>query len=214
MGASELLRDLARKTAHAPEPPGVGRYHHVHTVGVYRRTNRFVSRTGESAVTNVVEHLERRQWIAPDGSGRLLVTRGEEVVVPPSGDYAAGQLVALFITATDETSFAGQFGRLMPKTTTAAVMKAFRQVWNLQVVTPPLQRLLLLHLAKCADLSVEECRDFAGRSGVAVSHAGHLLAFSPDTGELIGAEGTGPSRTEWLCSGYCATTAEELRSTP
>ncbi|MFJ5985852.1 hypothetical protein [Lentzea sp. NPDC092896] len=132
MGANRLLRDLAGKTAHAPEPPGFGRYHHVHTVGAYRRTNRFLSRTGESTVTSVVEHLERKQWIAPDGSGRLLVTQGEEVMVPPSGDYAAGQLPDLFITATDEASFAGQFGRLTQKTTTAGVMKAFRQVWNLR----------------------------------------------------------------------------------
>ncbi|WP_143138867.1 hypothetical protein [Lentzea waywayandensis] len=166
-------------------------------------------------MTSVVEHLERKQWIAPDGSGRLLVTQGEEVMVPPSGDYAAGQLSDLFITATDEASLAVQLGRLTSKTTTAAVMKAFRQVWHLQVVTPPLQRLLLLHLAKCVDLTVEdESREFAGRSGVVVSHAGHLLAFSPDTGELIGAEGSGPSRTEWLRSGYRETTAEELRSTP
>lgn len=226
MGAAELLRGLALKTANAPEPAWTGRFHYVHTTGAHLRTNRFLSRTGESTVTGSVEQSERKQWIAADGSGRLLVTRQDVEMVPPSGDYGPGQLPGNFVTATDEDSLTAELTRLNPRTTTTAVIRTFQQVWNLQVVSPPLQRLLLLHLAKCADLEQTEApREFAGRSGVAVAHvddARHqqrFLTFDPDTGELIGAEELAlagarvpvpvpavVSHTEWLCSDYRETT--------
>jgi hypothetical protein len=231
MEATDLLRDLAKKTAHAPEPLGTGPYHYVHTTGSHLRTNRFLRRNGESTVTGAVEKFEREQWTSPDGSGRLVVTGADGKTIPPSGDFAPGQLASLRFNAIDEDALAAELGRLNAQTTTRAAMNSFRQVWNLQVVTPPLQRLLLLHLAKCADLVLEEAsRDFAGRSGVAVSHIDrarhqrHLLAFVPETGELIGAEATAlegatvpvpvpavVSSTEWLCSGYCETTDEPPR---
>lgn len=226
MRAAELLRDLALKAANAPEPPGSGRFHYVHTLNAHLRTNRFLRRSGESTITGAVEQSERQQWIAADGSGRLLVTRENADLVPPSGEYGPGQLPGHFITAADEDSLTADFARLEPKTTTAAVIKTFQRIWSLQVVTPPLQRLLLLHLAECADLeSAETPREFAGKSGVVVTHVDDVrhrqrfLAFNPDTGELIGAEEfalTGArvpvpvpavvSRTEWLCSGYRETT--------
>lgn len=228
MEAGELLRDLAGKTANAPEPHGTGRYHYVHTIGAYVRTNRYLSRTGESTVTGTIEQSERKQWIAADGSGRLVVTQEGEEVVPPSGDYAPGSLPALFLTATDEASLAVELGKLNSKTTTSAIIKTFQQIWNLQVVTPALQRLLLLNLAKCTDLSVEPApRNFAGKPGIAVTHldqARHqqkFLIFSPETGELIGAQEIAlegarlpipvpavVSSTEWLNSGYRETTTE------
>ncbi|SDK78230.1 hypothetical protein SAMN04488074_107129 [Lentzea albidocapillata subsp. violacea] len=217
MRATELLRELAEKTTHAPEPPGAGRYHYVHTVSSFLHTKRFLSRTGEDRLTAAVEPSERRQWIAADGSGRLLVTRGEEVLVPPSGDYAPGRLPSLRITG--EESLATTLGRL-GSPTTSGVMKAFEQVWNLQVVPPALQRLLLLHLAKCADLSMETT-DFTGRQCIAVTHVDNarhrrkLLAFVQETGALIGAEELAlegakvpipvpavVSTTTWLHSGY------------
>ncbi|WP_439660373.1 hypothetical protein ACSHWB_02000 [Lentzea sp. HUAS TT2] len=220
MNAAELLRDLAEKAARAPEPGGTGPYHYVRTSSLSLNTRRFLSRTGESTITAAVEPSDREQWIADDGSGRLLVTRDGEVLVPPSNDYGPGQLPAHFIT--DEASLVAELGRFGEKT--AGVLKAFRQFWNLQVVTPALQRLLLLHLAKCAGLSAETL-EFAGRQTAAVTHLDGerhrraTLAFCPDTGRLIGAEEVAlegarvlvpvpavVSRTEWLHSEYRETT--------
>lgn len=210
--AADLLRALARKTTNAPEPEGTGRYHYVHTRGAHLRINHYLKRSGESTMTGSVEPYERREWMAADGSGRIEVTREGELV-QPTGDYGPGGLPGqLIVTATDETTLAAQLARFSSKTTTSAVLKAFRQVWNLQVVPPALQRLLLLHLAKCPDLSAD---------GVAVTHldeAGHrrtLLEFCPDTGMLVRVEEVAlegarlpipvpavVSLTEWLETGY------------
>lgn len=220
--AADLLRDLAKRTAHAPAPPGTGRYHHVHTSGAHLRTNSVLSRTGSLSVANgTVEEFERRQWLAADGSGHVVVTRDGEVV-PPSGDHGPSELAALFITATDEASLAGKLAELNPQRTTRSTIRMFQRIWGMQVVPPALQRLLLLELAECAGLSREQApREFAGRSGVAVTHVDndrhvrHLLAFDEETGALIGTEVLAlegarvpvpvpavTSRTEWHYSGY------------
>jgi hypothetical protein len=210
--AADLLRDLAERAKNAPEPEATGKYHYLHTRGAHLRTIHYLQRSGESTVTGSVEPYERRSWTAPDGSGRIEMTKEGELV-QPSGDYGPGQLAPTpFITATDEATLAVELGKFSSKTTTSAVMDALRQVWNLQVVTPALQRLLLLHLAKCADLSVE------GTSVTHVDHARHrrhLLAFCPEAGRLISAEELAlegaqvpvpvpavVSRTEWLVSEY------------
>lgn len=63
--AADLLRDLAKRTAYAPAPPGTGRFHHVHTSGAHLRTSSVLSRTGSLSVANgTVEEFERRQWLA------------------------------------------------------------------------------------------------------------------------------------------------------
>lgn len=208
--AAELLRDLAEKTLHAPEPQGSGRYHFVHTRGSHLHTKHFLRRSGERVVTGSIEPFERRQWIAEDGSGRLEVTR-EGVLVQPTGDYGPGELTP--------PSVSGEMGGEL---TARAVVKAFRQVWLSRVVTPSLQRRLLLELAECTGLVAEPgVREFEGRPGVAVTyldearHVQELLAFDRGTGELIGAEAKAlegarlpvpvpavVSRTVWLTTGY------------
>jgi len=209
--AADLLRDLAERTAHAPAPPGTGRYHHVHTSGAHLRTNSVLSRTGSLRVADgTVEEFERRQWLAADGSGHVVVTRDGEVV-PPSGDLAPSELATLFVT--DTASLAGKLAELNPQRTTRSTMRMVERIWNMQVVTPALQRLLLLELAECAGLSRRQVPwEFVGRSGVAVTHVDndrhvrHLLAFDEETGALIGSEELAlegvTSRTEWHYSGY------------
>lgn len=223
--AHDLLRDLAEKTRGAPEPPGSGRYHYVHTCGSALRTKHCLSRSGDGTVTGSVAPFERRQWIAADGSGRLEVTN-EGRLVQPSGDYAAGQLAAFFVT--DERSLGAALGRLTTKATTPAIVKALRQIWLSQVVPPSVQRLLLRRLAECAGLSPGTSpQDFAGKVAVTYvdedRHVRHALAFDRDTGELAGTRATAlegarlpipvpavVSHTEWLTTGYCETTAEPL----
>ncbi|MEV6236398.1 hypothetical protein [Lentzea sp. NPDC051838] len=213
---AELLRDLAEKTANAPAPEGTGPYHYVHTKGVYLRISHYLQRSGGSTVTGEVEPYERHDWIAPDGSGRILMTE-EGQPVEPSGDFGPGELAAeLLVTATDETSLKIELARFSEKTTTHTIMNTIQQIWKLQVVTPQLQRLLLLHLANCEDLASEN---------TTVTHLDEerhrtrSLEFCPDTGMLrkteeVALEGARlpipvpavVSRTEWLHSGYRETT--------
>lgn len=218
--AAELLHDLAAKTVHAPDPPGAGRYHYVHTSGSYLRIVHRVGRKGEDrAITGDFEHMERQQWIAADGSGRLLVTQDGESI-QPTGEYPPGRLTAAFVTVTDGVT-AELRGR-NPKGSTAGAMRMFSEIWNNQVVPPALQRLLLLDLAGYPELSVENVEsDGARGSTVAVGlldrerHTGFRLVFDDRTGALTGAEVTAldgaavpvptpatVSSTHWLLSGY------------
>lgn len=149
--ASDLLRNLAERTVREPEPRGIGRYHYVHTSSSYLRT---VRKAGSRAIRGSIEHMERRQWIAPDGSGRLLVTQDSDSV-QPTGDYPPGRLVAAFITTTDPVALTTELRQRNPKGSSAVAINTFTEIWNNQVVPPALQRLLLLDLAGYPDLSVE-----------------------------------------------------------
>jgi hypothetical protein len=221
MSAAELLRELAERTAHAPQPPGSGSYHYVWTSGVYLLSKTFLSRSGESTTTGSVEPSEREQWIAPDGSGRLEVTRGGELV-RPTGDFGPGELAAIFIDAADDASLTAELARLSTRTSARAIIKRFEQVWSSQVVPPALQRLLLRNLAECPDLAPVE-------NGVTYLDANrkrrHLLTFDPETGALVSTETTAlegadvpvsvpavTSRTTWLLSGYCDATGVKPRA--
>ncbi|MEU4801568.1 hypothetical protein [Actinosynnema sp. NPDC023587] len=222
--ASDLLRDLAGRTVHGPEPRGAGKYHYVHTSSTYLRR---IQTLGSREIQGSVDHEERRQWIAADGSGRLLVTQDGRCV-QPSGDFEPGRLPATFVTDTDPAALAAELRKGNPRGSTPAALTLFGRIWKNQVVPPALQRLLLLDLADCPDLSVGSApRVFAARSGVAVGyvdeerHTRHLLVFDQETGALIGddlvaldgAEVPVPtpapiSSTEWHSSGYSTTTAE------
>jgi len=204
MTADDLLRALAERAAHLPTPPGGGVYHHVHSRGRYTRTAFHIDGRG---LGSSVEERERRQWIAPDGSGRLLVTRGGEEVLP-TGDYPPGGLSAEFLTATDPAVLAAAIRDRNPKGTTAGAITAFVRTWNTQVVTAAVQRALLLDLAAHPDLTLDgPVTDHAGRPALAVSHAeGGGLVFDEETGAPLGAQ-RGSSVTAWLSSSYAASPA-------
>jgi hypothetical protein len=227
--ASELLRNLADRTAHAPAPRGAGRYHYIHTSGWYLRIDSEVRRAlGTHSVLGAgIEHMERQQWIAPDGSGRLLVTKDGQSV-RPTGDYPPGGLWADFVITTDPAVLADEFRRSNPQGSVTKAISAFIEIWKNQVVPPALQRLLLRDLADHPGLSAEGATlDHIGRPGVAVSHIDHercarnRLVFDQKTGVLIGADVTAldgssvPTPTPaiisdivWLAAGYSATTIE------
>jgi hypothetical protein len=215
-GGTQLLRELAERTENAPQPEGTGRYHYVHTRGVHLHLSHYLRRSGGHTTTGAVEPYERRDWLAADGSGRIEVVKDGELV-QPTGDFGPGELPGhLLITAVDDTAAVLlELGKR--QTTTTAVVHAFRQVWNLQVVTPALQRVLLLHLARCPDLSVDGPNTVAHLD--TARHRRRLLEFSGETGMLLRTEETAfegapipiptpavVNRTEWLYSGYRETT--------
>jgi hypothetical protein len=66
-----------------------------------------------------IEQAERRQWIAADGSGRLLVTQNCRSV-QPTADYPPGRLMAAFVTTTDPGALAVELRRRNPDGATSA----------------------------------------------------------------------------------------------
>ena len=108
MSAAELLRALAERTADAPEPPGSGRYHYVRTSGLYLHSKTFLSRSGESTTTGSVEPSERKQWIAPDGSGRIFVAEQTGAVkVIKNGQILPTPFATLNVTSFGEHGLLG-----------------------------------------------------------------------------------------------------------
>ncbi|MGW4400472.1 hypothetical protein ACWEHA_34700 [Amycolatopsis nivea] len=205
---AEIVRNLAERTAFAAEPRGTGRYHYLRKSGWAGHTDRTVSGQVLSAST---EFFDREEWIAADGSGRLLVTQGE-TAVRPSGYFPPGGLMGDFVTGRDLPSVRAELRR---RISPAGVVKAFSTVWLTQVVTPELQRLLLLWLAEQPGLVLADVE----LPGVVVSVPDSVwagtrqLVFDSETGMLVqtrdvdGATVSGCTR--WLDSGY--TDSTELR---
>ncbi|MGW7538532.1 hypothetical protein [Amycolatopsis sp. NPDC054798] len=204
---AEIVRALADRTAGAPAPRGTGRYHYHRTSGWYRHSDRT---PGGRILSASTECFDREDWIAADGSGRLLVTRGG-VVVRPSGCFPPGGLMGDFLVARDLPSVRAELRR---RTGPAGVVKAFNTVWLTQVVPPELQRMLLLWLAEQPGLAAEE----ADPPGVVVSvpdparPSTRQLVFDEDTGMLLRSRSveedglTISGCTRWLGSGYTETT--------
>ena len=189
--SADLLRALADRVSCAPVPRGTGRYHYVHTSGWYRHTIRTADRSGVQVRSVSTDFLDRHQWIAPDGSGRLLVIQGE-TAVRPSGHYPPGRLPADFLAATDLPTITDRLQRKSRSESTASAMKSFTTVWQTQVVPPRLQQLLLLYLAQQHDLTMEgPIEDRLGRSGLAISHVDpdrhvqHRLLLHEENGMLL-----------------------------
>lgn len=204
---AEVVRALADRTASAPVPRGTGRYHYRRTSGWHQHTDRTTTGRILSAST---EFFDREDWVAPDGSGRLLITQGS-AVVRPSGYFPPGGLMGDFLVATDLSSVtAALSSRMSP----AGAAKAFTTVWLVQVVPPRLQRLLLLWLAERPGLVVED----VDLPGVVVSvpdsafASTRQLVFDPETGMLLqirNVEDDGATIggcTRWLDSGYAEST--------
>ncbi|OLR92371.1 hypothetical protein [Actinokineospora bangkokensis] len=191
--AADLLRGVAERAATGGAPSGAGRYHYVRTCGWYLRSVTRISRRGAAhgPSTSTVEPFEREQWIAPDGSGRLVVTSNGHPV-RPSGEFGPGGLGARFLTGTDRAAVAEV---VRDGDGTAGALRAITGVWLRQVVPPDLRRALLLALADLDGLEVVgETRDHLGRAGVAVAHHDRerrtrvVLVFHARHGWLLGRE--------------------------
>ncbi|ATY13297.1 hypothetical protein CU254_24800 [Amycolatopsis sp. AA4] len=204
---AEIVRALAERTAFAAPPRGTGRYRYLRTSGWARHTARTTDGRVLSASTRF---FAREDWIAADGSGRLLVTQGE-AVVRPSGYFPPGGLLGDFVDASDLASATAALRR---RVSPSRAGKAFSSVWLTQVVPPDLQRLLLRWLAEHPGLVVED----ADLPGVVVSVPDaawlrrRLLVFDSRTGMLLetrdveegGATVSGCTR--WLEAGYTDST--------
>ncbi len=137
--------------------------------------------------------------------------------------FATGGLAAPFITVTEVEAVGAELRAWNPRGLPAVAVKAFGQVWKLQVVPPALQHGLVLHLAGFSGLFAGSLRDRPGVVAVGyideVRHHRQMLVFDARTGGLTSTEdaalegSTLPvpipstfSETEWVDSGYCSTT--------
>jgi hypothetical protein len=228
-----LLTDLAADAAHQPGPSGTGLYHFVHTRGWYLSTS---STTDGHEYNARVEPVDRQQWIAANGSGRLLVTGSGAIQTPPSGDYAAGVLHTNFLTANSTASLRAELNEDHRSSGTAdAWLGIIKDTWNGQVVPPALQAAMLEGLAQQRGVVVEGLTtDRAGRTGIAISAtdsrpgtpaARYVLILDPHTGmaldyeEIALAAGGRPIQvpatvgyTVWLSSGYTNSVSEQPRA--
>ncbi|WP_157440641.1 hypothetical protein [Actinokineospora inagensis] len=204
-----LLTDLARRAATQPAPSGAGDYDYVRT----RTWNLALTGDSDLNITDArISAAEQDMWTAPDGTGRLDVSRDGAPV--KHLDLSSG----VARTTPD---------RLPEARTTAQWFDSIRETWSRQAVSPALQNALLSALATRGDITTEgKTTDRANRPGIAVStkqdpeHAltpneRLVIVLDPDTGMLLDYEvmslesGSLPittpcstSYTIWLSSGH------------
>ena len=181
-----LLRQLAVLAARQSPKPA-GRYDFVKTRGWYYDVS-----VDRGAVTGQLDPTFRQQWIAPDGSGRLQETRGDNTTL--NDNFAAGGLAGPQEWPTDPAALRAGLAKSHPHYGTFEWFTAVGDVWNAQVVSPRLQAGLLRMLADERELTnAGTVTDRIGRTGVAVStesrnsglNTRYTLIFDPNTGMLL-----------------------------
>jgi len=181
-----LLRQLAVLAARQSPKPA-GRYDFVKTRGWYYDVS-----VDRGAVTGQLDPTFRQQWIAPDGSGRLQETRGDNTTL--NDNFAAGGLAGPQEWPTDPAALRAGLAKSHPHYGTFEWFTAVGDVWNTQVVSPRLQAGLLRMLADERELTnAGTVTDRIGRTGVAVStesrnsglNTRYTLIFDPNTGMLL-----------------------------
>lgn len=200
--AAEVLTDLAARARIQPPPPGAGKYEYIRTRGWYLAT---AMDQNMRLLDSGIEERGREQWVAPDGSGRLLMTcdgkplicgekqdeKQQDLTLKP-GDFSARPAEA-------ESPVESLRSRLMaahPNTTAYGWLDIVSETWRTYVVSPARQGALLDILATQSDLAMAgTTTDRAGRSGIAVSavdkrapHDRMILVFDPETGRLLDSE--------------------------
>jgi hypothetical protein len=185
--ASAVFVELAARARTQPRPVvPLGSYHYQHirswNLGVASDSDREIF---ESKIFEV----DREQWIAEDGSGRLKINDG----TPLAGDrtYAPGELFAGFIA--NEVPIETLRSIFDVQDTPIGRLKAASDHWRRQVPLPEQQANLLTLLAGEPGMAVlGETTDRAGRQGVAIAaedeNERHILVFAHETGALIDAE--------------------------
>jgi hypothetical protein len=192
--AHDLLLQLADKAAAQPQPAS-GRYDYIETRGWYLDTS--VS-DGKATVSLDPDH--RQEWVAIDGSGRIVNTLAGKVSddTVPNNNYPGG-LQGRKQLPTDPSALRAELAKNHPSYGTFEWFVAVSDTWKAQVVTPQVEAALLRMIAGEPDMKNSgTVTDRVGRRGVAVStesnHSGSLtrytLIFDPSTGALLDYEET------------------------
>ena len=219
--ANEVLAELAGRARGQLGPVGAGRFHYVHTRGWYLHT---ATDDTDRLLRSGIATVDREQWKAVDGSGRLKVSDGTPEA--PNATFPPGGLTKGFLA--DDATVADVQARLN-QDTPSGIANAVSELWARQVVPPVLHSKLLTILASQPDLTLlGTTTDRAGRRGVAIGverrqgiAERRVLVFAPDTGALLDSELIALEASElpvkvpatiaytvWLGTGYTATTEQ------
>ncbi|MGH3402392.1 MAG: CU044_5270 family protein [Streptosporangiaceae bacterium] len=213
LSAREILTKAAASAERQPDLTGTGRYQYVETEGWYLDTTMSTKGAG-SAVIPVL----RRQWMAGDGSGRI-VTRPGKPYFPLEASRLAWQSAgAGRPRPTDQTFGRGELqfmwrpGSLSSDPVVlrrqlevghaaslgpAETMVAVSDLYNEQAVGPAIRAAVMRLVSTLPGLRFDgTTTDRAGRRGIGVSIESdlsglptrYILIFDPDTGQLLDSE--------------------------
>lgn len=198
--APTMLRTLAAQVRQLPRDDGHGRYANV-TVREWSLWTRVDGRQ----VTSEVVPLERRSWIADDGSGRLSTTVLRPGASPRTTTevYGPGGLSMMWPAGSlsgDPRTLAEQLGRGHPAGNGPAErLVAIEDAYQAMPLGPSVRAALLRYLADTPGLLLTgQVSDRVGRPGLAVSidsdYSGlptrYTLIVDTTTGALIDSEET------------------------
>jgi hypothetical protein len=183
-----VLTELAQRASAQPPPPGAGKFHYVHTRGWYLHADADI-RTNEVRSSGIAT-VDREQWMAGDGSGRLNVTG---MTMPPNRTFGPGGLTGHLLPADLPVP---ALRSALNKQTPAAWVQAEAELWQRQAVSPALQSGILTILASQPGLTLRgETVDREGRPGIAISadddrgvRTRHILVIDRATGALLDSE--------------------------
>lgn len=186
VSAKDLLLHLADQARQQPPARGTGPYEFIQTRRWFLSSDQTTDGTVLGWGTAVVD---REQWGAEDGSGRIVDT---ENGVARSANIGPARLPGDQI-GSDESSAQVLRERLLHERDGRSApqwFNAFTDTWTTRIVPPNLQAAFLSILAEQQDIAVlGAVTDRVGRHGVAVSTETHehrlVLVFDETTGALL-----------------------------
>ncbi|MGW6376184.1 hypothetical protein ACWFRB_08995 [Rhodococcus sp. NPDC055112] len=186
VSSKDLLEHLANKAEDQPPSRGEGRYEYRKTRGWYLSSDRT---TEGGVISSEIAEIDREQWTAEDGSGRIADTEKGETRssdVGPS-DFPWSRL------DSGGLSVESLRARLLSEGSSRVAAQwfaAFTDSWSSQIVSPGLQSAFLRVLADQDDIEVlGAVDDREGRPGVAISTTTAdkrlVIVFDETTGALL-----------------------------
>lgn len=182
----ELLHHLSDRALQQPSARGTGPYAYMKTRGWYLSSDQTTDGTVTGSQTSIVE---REQWRAEDGAGRVDDTENgatrSDMVGPDTQPHRRVDADTQSAPVLRDRLLSQGSGR-----STRQWFGAFTDNWTVQIVSPGLQSAYLGILAEQPDIEVlGAVTDRVGRAGIAVSTRTDdmqlVLVFDETTGALL-----------------------------
>ncbi|EOM77389.1 hypothetical protein [Rhodococcus rhodnii] len=189
---SDVLEHAAARAGKQPDTRGEGGYDYIHTSAWRMSTEQTIDGV---VLSWAMEEVDREEWHAADGSGRIAETR-DGLPSSANGPYGPGELdTAGFDDALPTDRLERQLHEMGRGHDAAWWFDTTADIWRDQVVSPSLHSAILRILAQQnGTAALGTTKDRIGRTGIAVgadSSDGttrHILVLDPSTGDLLAAE--------------------------